>query len=257
MIMSNLQDYKDEIFDIILQGGQSNAEGCGTGPIVNEYQPNDNILYMNNTDREKFTHEYFIETAQERVWGEDKVNEFALSFAKEYQKKRLISRPGRKILILRTAVGGTGWRDKRWGMTDDLYLNMMAMIKAALELNPKNLLVAFLWHQGETDAGTGREHYDHLSELVYSVRHTYNYGVLDLPFIAGDFVSEWKLKNLQACEPTVQAIRDVCKDVGGAFVETSDLKSNNQEHGNGDEIHFSRNALDILGRRYFESFEKL
>ena len=98
-------------------------------------------------------------------------------------------------------------------------------------------------------------HYKQLSALVQSVRDTYQYN--NLKFIAGDFVSEWKTQNLQACEPTVQAIRDVCKDVGGAFVETSDLKSNNQEHGNGDEIHFSRNALDILGRRYFEAFEKL
>ena len=46
--------------------------------------------------------------------------------------------PGRKILILRTAVGGTGFRDHRWGMTDDLYLQMMEMIRTALSLNPKN-----------------------------------------------------------------------------------------------------------------------
>jgi hypothetical protein len=70
-------------------------------------------------------------------------------------------------------------------------------------------------------------------------------------------VNEWKMKNLENCEPVVAAIRDVCKTVNGAFVETSDLKSNNQEIGNGDDIHFSRNALDILGRRYFEAFEKI
>jgi hypothetical protein len=254
--MSNLQDFKGENFDIILQGGQSNAEGCGLGPAAGEYQPDDNILYMNNTDREKFTHDYFIARAEERVWDGAKVNEFALSFAKEYQKKYL--KDGRKILILRTAVGGTGWRDGRWGMTNDLYLNMMGMIKAALELNLGNRLKAFLWHQGETDAGSGRDtHYNNLSALVKSVYDTYNYDKKSLPFIAGDFVNEWKLKNLQACEPTVAAILDVCKDFFGAFVATSDLKSNNQEHGNGDDIHFSRNALDILGRRYFEAFKYL
>ena len=239
-------NYKNERFDIILQGGQSNAEGCGVGPTDNEYQPDEDILYMTSTSN--------INIAEERVWDGQKVNEFALSFAKEYQKKLLKS--GRKILILRTAVGGTGWRDNRWGMQDDLYLNMMSMIKSALELNPGNKLKAFLWHQGETDAGTETPvHYKNLLALVKSVRETYNYA--DLPFIAGDFVSEWKLANLQACEPTVQAIRDVCRDLGGAFVETSDLKSNNQEHGNGDVIHFSRNALDIMGRRYFDAYEGL
>jgi hypothetical protein len=70
-------------------------------------------------------------------------------------------------------------------------------------------------------------------------------------------VNEWKLKNIEACEPTVKAISDVCKDLGGAFVGTADLLSNNQEHGNGDDIHFSRNALDILGRRYFEAFNSI
>jgi len=247
-------NYKNEVFDIILQGGQSNSEGCGLGPAINEYQPDENILYMTNTDMANIEKASFdIAVAEERIWDGQKVNEFALSFAKEYQKKLL--KDGRKILIVRTAVGGTGWRDKRWGMKDDLYLNMMRMLKAALELNPENKLKVFIWHQGETDAGTGREHYNNLSALVKSVRETYNYD--NLPFIAGDFVNEWKLKNIQACEPTVQAIRDVCKDLGGAFVETSDLLSNNQEIGNGDDIHFSRNALDILGRRYFEAFEKI
>ena len=255
-----MQNYKNEILDIILQGGQSNSEGCGLGPADNEYQPDENILYMTNTERDGVGRDtridcaFDISVAKERVWDGQKVNEFALSFAKEYQKKLL--KDGRKILILRTAVGGTGWRDNRWGMKDDLYLNMMSMVKAALELNPANELKAFVWHQGESDVGSSKEtHYNNLSKLVKSVRETYNYN--NLPFIAGDFVNEWKVKNFEACELIVSAIRDVCGDLGGAFVETSDLKSNNQEHGNGDDIHFSRNALDILGRRYFEAFEKI
>ena len=35
-----------EKFDIIIQGGQSNAEGGGLGPVEQEYQPNDKILYL-------------------------------------------------------------------------------------------------------------------------------------------------------------------------------------------------------------------
>ena len=248
-----MEKYKSEVFDIILQGGQSNSEGCGLGPAVNEYVPDGNILYMTNIDMGNIEKAKFdIAIAEERIWDGQKVNEFALSFAKEYQKKYL--KDGRKILILRTAVGGTGWADNRWGMGQDLYLNMMRMVKAALELNPRNELKAFVWHQGETDVGSSKEtHYNNLSALVKSVRETYNYN--NLPFIAGDFVNEWKMKNLQACGPVSTAIRNVCRDLGGAFVETSDLKSNNQEIGNGDDIHFSRNALDIMGRRYFEAFE--
>ena len=36
-----------EKFDIIIQGGQSNAEGSGRGPSIYEYEPSDDIYYLN------------------------------------------------------------------------------------------------------------------------------------------------------------------------------------------------------------------
>jgi hypothetical protein len=248
--MADNTGYKNQPFDIILQGGQSNAEGCGAGKTDDEYVPSDDILYMNN--------DFSITVAQERVWEPNKINDFSLSFAREYLRDKKLA-PGRKILILRTAIGGTGFLDKRWRFTDDLYLKMMAMIKTSLELNAANKLVAFIWHQGETDASllaSHDTHYNNLKGLVESVRNTYGYPAL--PFIAGDFVNEWKSANIAICEPVVAAIKDVCKDIGNAvFVETADLKSNNQDTQNGDTIHFSRNALDLLGKRYYQVWVKL
>jgi len=243
-----LENYKNDLFDIIIQGGQSNAEGCGLGPLKEFYTPSENILYMNN--------DLTISIAEERIQGDMKVNEFSLSFAKEYIKNGRLE-AGRKILILRAAVGGTGWADHRWGMTDDLYLKMMEMIKAALDLNSGNKLAAFLWHQGETDCGSPYDvHYKHLRELVESIRSTYKYP--GLPFIAGDFVNEWKTVNLAACEPVAAAIKDVCRDIGHAgFADTSDLTSNSQAMGNADTIHFSREALHQLGIKYFKIFMNL
>jgi hypothetical protein len=243
-----LEIYKNDLFDIIIQGGQSNAEGCGGGPVTDEYVPNENILYMNN--------DFTISIAEERIWDGNKINDFSLSFAREYIKNGRLAN-GRKILIIRSAVGGTGWADHRWGMTEDLYLKMMEMTKKALELNPENKLVAFLWHQGETDCGSPYDtHYNHLKELVESVRMVYKYP--NLPFIAGDFVHEWKNKYLSETELTAQAIKDVCNDIGNAaFVETAELHSNNQDTGNGDDIHFSRKALNHLGVKYFEAFIKI
>ena len=243
-----LENYKNDLFDIIIQGGQSNSEGCGWGFVTDEYIPNENVLYMTN--------DFNIAVAEERIWDGNKINDFSLSFSREYIKSGRLEK-GRKILILRSAVGGTGWNDKRWGMTDDLYLKMMDMIRIALNLNSGNKLIAFLWHQGENDAGSAHDvHYNHLKELVESVRTVYN--CPNLPFIAGDFVSEWKTKNLTACIPVIQAVKDVCKDIGRAsFVETSELHSNNQDTGNGDDIHFSRESLNQLGVKYFEAFAKI
>ena len=244
------KNYQNDLFDIIIQGGQSNAEGCGSGFVTDEYVPNENILYMNS--------DLSISIAEERIWDGNKINDFSLSFAREYIKSNKLD-SGRKILIVRSAVGGTGWADHRWGMTEDLYLKMMEMIKTALNLNPENRLAAFIWHQGETDSGSDRDtHYNHLRELVESVRNIYGYP--NLPFIAGDFVHEWKNETFDKTieVPAVQAIKDVCKDIGNAaFIETSELHSNNQDTGNGDIIHFSREALNQLGVKYFGAFMKI
>ena len=53
----------------------------------------------------------------------------------------------------------------------------------------------------------------------------------------------------------VKAARDVCEKLGnGKLVMARDLKSNNQVIGNGDDIHFCRDALVTLGERYFDAY---
>lgn len=247
-----LRDFTREAFDILIQAGQSNAEGCGIGAVEHPFEPDARILYMND--------DLTVTKACERVVGNHIQSNFSLSFARRYiQEGRLAE--GRKLLILRTAVGGTGFLDRRWGMTDDLYLQMMAMTRSALELNPANRLVALLWHQGETDAifqATFDQHYTHLNTLLNSVRDTF--GVKDLPFVAGDFVQHWKNDNIGICTPVVNAIRAVCADTPCCgFVETDGLLSNSQEPWSkpediDDSIHFSRKAIYALGERYYDAF---
>ena len=79
-----------------------------------------------------------------------------------------------------------------------------------------------------------------------------------LPFIAGDFVQQWIEANPEICAPVLKAIRAVCRDhaVCG-FVETDGLKSNDQEFGGGNNIHFSRRSIYELGHRYFEEFVRI
>lgn len=204
-----------------------------------------------------------MSVACEMVNGNEIQSNYSLSFAREYLAKGLLAE-GRKLLILRTSVGGTGFLDHRWGMTDDLYLHMMDMIRTALALNPGNRLVAFLWHQGETDAIYGADydtHYNNLMGLVRSVREAFH--VPRLPFVAGDFVQQWEKDNWEICVPVIKAIRAVCRDCGnGVFVETDGLLSNSQEDRNPplpweDTIHFSRKSLYRLGERYFQAFIEL
>ena len=77
-----------------------------------------------------------------------------------------------------------------------------------------------------------------------------------IPFIEGDFVQQWIGENEDICHPIRAAMRDVCAEAEGcAFVETDGLFSNDQANkGCGDTIHFSRQALYLLGQRYFEAY---
>ena len=244
-----LYDFSKDPLDIIIQGGQSNSEGCGLGPVEHPYEQRPKIMMMEN--------DLTIMTAREKVWGNDAVGNFVFSFADKYAKDGRL-KFGRKLLILLAAVGGTGFYDRRWGMKDDLYLKMIEMTKTAMALNPDNRVVAFLWHQGETDTGNPIRdlHYENLLTLVKSVREIT--GKEKLPFIAGNFVPQWYNDNTEVCIPIISAIKDVCEDIGhAAFVETDGLTSNSEVTGNDDMIHFSREALYKLGDRYYEAFTKI
>ena len=263
-------DYKNQAFDIIIEGGQSNASGSGWGEVENEYIPDEDILYLTI---EKKTSEgikdgiwsLFLEysdnplqisVADECESDGKKIGDFALTFAKDYKEKYLSS--GRKILIIRAGVGGTGFMRKHWGVGDLVYEKMLLAIDYALSLNPDNKLVAFLWHQGEHDAFEGNTpevFAGQLTEMLSSVRKRYN--APNLPFISADFVSEWKTQNIEICAPIVAKIKEVTAAANGEFIETSDLLSNNQKNGGGDGIHFCRDALHTLGRRYFSAYEKI
>ena len=142
-----LRDFSKEKFDIIVLAGQSNGEGLGYGDASRPYKPNDRVWYLNP--------DFTIQMAQERVNKICVQGNLALSFARAYLQERLAE--DRSLLILPAAVNGTGFADGRWISTGDLYLRMMEMIRTALELNPENRLVAFLWHQGETDAIYGAD----------------------------------------------------------------------------------------------------
>lgn len=250
-----LKDFSKMKFDVLIQAGQSNAEGTGFGPAPEPYQPNDRVWYLNR--------DLVITPAAETVLENETRGDFSLSFARSYLKNGLLEE-GRDLLILRSAVGGTGFLDQHWGLQDDHFLTMMEMIKTALALNPENRLIALLWHQGETDACLNASydvHYEHLNKLLHAVTERFDAGTL--PFIAGDFVQQWKEENPAICAPVVDAMRDVCRNYpAGAFVETDGLPSNYQELQHEtlnfkDSIHFSRASLSLLGERYFEAFVRL
>lgn len=253
-----------EKYDIFIQAGQSNAEGSGVGPVTEEHLPDERICYLEapktvittdaGLDIQFHNEPLQLMVAAEHGTEENPIGDFSLTFSKAYIDAGLLA-PDRKILIIRAAVGGTGFQKKHWGMEDILYLKMLEMIDYAVSLNPENQIKGVLWHQGEHDAfegNTGENYHHQLTMLLNSLQKRYN--ISRLPFVCGSFVSDWRKKNEEICAPILAALQQVAQDMNGEYVDASDLLSNNEKTGNGDDIHFCRESLHILGRRYFEAY---
>ena len=254
-----IKDFSSEKFDIFIQAGQSNSEGFGLGFVEDPYWVDERVWYL--------TQDMLFAPASENVMANEIQGNYSLSFARKYIHDGYLAE-GRKLLILRTSVGSTGFLSGHWNQTGECYLRMLSMCRFALSLNLENRIKGLLWHQGENDVADRASyeiHYGNLMELLNSVRREIS--VPNLPFIAGDFTHHWKNDNMERCIPIVNAIRTVCQDdLFAAFVETDGLKSNKQELGRKtqcgkevieDTIHFSRPSLYQLGERYFEAYKNI
>lgn len=264
--------------DIIILAGQSNMEGNGLGECQYPWSLDSDILMMqcdiatevkkNEAGREFIfvtpSEEYSIEPAEERINGDGlPCGILALSFARLYKKNNL--KNGRKLLLVQTAVGGTGFTGSHWGVEDILYKRLFEMTDAALAMNKENRVVSVLWHQGEHDAyencGLGDEYIKdfyskRLSLLVSGIREKYGE---KLPFIAAGFTHGWMDEYPTENKAVIDASVDTLAALGCAsyITKTLDLASNEDSVGNGDTVHFSKDALYTLGNRYYEEYVSL
>lgn len=274
----NRELFEKESFDIILLIGQSNAEGFGRGEVENAYEPNHGIMQLTNTapvfleitpEDVPILHieepsSYRIDVASETVHPERGIlGCFALPFAKRYYEK-YISGTERKVLVIRAAVGSSGFLRGNWCLGEPLYERAAEMTMLALSLNPKNRLTAVLWHQGESDAIVGRRlggyefiypyYMEKLSAIIDDLRDRFG----EAPFIAGAMCREWTA-NIQETSAAVEnATKEIIEKTKlAAFVKSEGLLSNDSVVKNGDSIHFSRPDLYKLGERYFEKYEEI
>lgn len=143
------EQFINEKFDVFLLIGQSNAEGYGFGPVENEYEPTDKIMqfidsypvmYRVNSegvevlDVPKETTYRINPVAENTRKGVGKLGCLAISFVKKYYD-RYLSKSDRKVLLVRAAIGGTGFMRKQWTPDGVLTLRALDMLDTALSLN--------------------------------------------------------------------------------------------------------------------------
>ena len=260
-------------FDIIILAGQSNAEGSGIGRVNKNFHHGDKIFELIDIHRSEGTlnekgflalikpYDYHIQEARESLQNGAKYGNLAHSFAESYiQAGRLAA--DRKILIVKAAIGGTGFAKNHWGKNDDMPQRMHDMVSYALAQNENSRVVAVLWHQGEHDVFENSElslelryryYLEKFGYLVHSIQEKYG----NIPVIAGGFTDEWSKDYIAECTAIIKATKKVLSKTNGKFVSSKGLKSNNQKVNNGDTIHFCRSALYTFGKRYYKAFETL
>ena len=276
-----IKEFTNEKFDIIILAGQSNAQGHGMGPVEEPFVASDRIMYLCDNSNIHFEKNeqgedylFLPEECQKSIRVAQEAGEFdkpdgqrvgnlSLIFAKKYLNNGLLD-DGRKLLIIHSAVGGTGFAKKQWGVGNLLYERLVDMTKVALELNPENRIVAILWHQGEHDAFENADmKYEDRSDFYYSSISSMfddyfdRFYLKNVPIIAGGFCDEWYLKNKEACDAVIDGTKRFLQAVNGRFVESAGLLSNNQKIHNYDDIHFCRESLYILGEKYYTEFEAI
>lgn len=203
-----------------------------------------------------------IAVAEEPLGPSGKIGKFPLVFAKHYAEKML--EPGRKILVINAGVGGAGFFPDGWGVGNVLYTRLVKMVKEAMQYNEQNRIVAFLWHQGENDSLRNPDwseekryqvHKDNLMTMMNDFKQTFS--LHNLPFVSAGFCDEWYLTTKATCDAVLRAVKDCCEEMHGIFIPTNGLLSNNEKTGNGDNIHFCRESLHILGKRYYDAYVKI
>ena len=264
-----MEDFSKVKFDLIVQAGQSNAEGNGRGPATENIVLSDDVyrlevnktvsivkddIFGENLKIEYPKEPFRIVQAQKYIDLNNICADYSISFAYEYEKSCLSN--DRKILVIRAGVGGSGFMKGQWGVGRQLYNKMLEMIDYALSLNEGNRLVTFIWHQGEHDAferNTPDVFEKQLSEMFADIRSKY----ADLPIITGDFCRDWADRHSDMTLPIRKVIRSVTESFNGCFVSSEGLTSNDQVTADADIIHFSRESQYILGKRYFDAYKKI
>ncbi|EHY1914115.1 DUF1737 domain-containing protein [Escherichia coli] len=108
-------------------------------------------------------------------------------------------------------AGGASENSTRWGVDKPLYKDLIGRTKAALKKNPKNVLFAVVWMQGEFDfGGTPVNHAAQFGALVDKFRADLadmaglcvGGSAGGVPWICGDTTYFWKQKN----ESTYQTV---------------------------------------------------
>lgn len=139
-------------------------------------------------------------------------------------------------------------RDKNKGTI--YYEPIIEQYKKLIEQHPKPASVTFCWMQGERDAkeGLSAAYADALAQLVKNLRRDLqqpemNFVIGRLSDFGKEDYTEWQ--NVRKAQVDVAG-----NDPRGAWVDCDDLNDKEKNGVKRDDLHYTREGYELLGRRY-------
>lgn len=229
--------------DYVLCVGQSNMSGHST---TDQYDANIDFTNPRILQRPPTgTYQSKEILAADPLWHHDKQNQGAIGLGLSFAKKCLQAiAPNRVLVLLPQAWGGTGFRNNRWRVGDDLYNSAVNNTNTALIEDSNNRLIAIIWHQGESDVNYSKYEYaEQLDTMIVGLRNSIS-GANDVPFFLGEMAETW-VGSVPERVAIQEAIRETPSRLKNTYVVSS---SGLAVDGTG--IHFSGEAYRSFGERY-------
>lgn len=226
-------------FHLFLLAGQSNMAGRGV------IRKNDSVVYSNVLALDKngnWTHAIDPIHWDKSMAGVGLARSFALEYLKEHPKVT--------IGFIPAACGGSPLSKWHEGVFFDQtnsypWDDALSRTRRALE---DGELKGILWHQGESDSHPklSGKYKRELKLLIRRFRDAFE--MKTLPVVMGQlgqFGVEWG-KHTKRVDKSTRRVAKMLPHV--AYVSSDGLDDK------GDDLHFSANALDEFGERYYEAY---
>lgn len=225
-------------FDLYLLIGQSNMAGRAAVES-RDRAPDPRILMLDDNDR--------WVRAIDPVHTDKSIAGVGLcrSFARALTSKN----PSITIGLIPCAVGGSAL--SQWEAGGELYDQA---VKRTLKAMESGTLRGILWHHGETDATLMRAsqtYGDRLAAMIPRLRSDLHSS--DVPLVVG------QLGDFVVANPSylfAAAINHDTREIPDRVKRTACVDPHGLSH-RGDRIHFSREAVEELGKRYALAIEQL
>ena len=172
----------------------------------------------------------------------------ALQFSIDYKA----AHPHDTVVLVPDARGSTGLATGDWNPGDIYYDTAVGRLNALFGSHPEFVMGGFLWHQGESDAGSAADAAAYpaaLDAMLTQLRLDVSAADATTPVVLGGMVASWVAGDVN---------RQTVQDALGATPERLAYTSFAPSTGlvaNPDGIHFNAASLRDLGTRYLSALD--